>query len=394
MRLISIILFFYCTVIPIINGQINALDTVDVLDDKGRVVKKISNGLIIQEIEYLPSIPKTVADLTLKLPYTKSEQINYSFEEGDTLLVEIRPFGHNIIRSVTLADSKGGIVLAGADIKKGQCFCKRIVIEKTDDYILDLLDKYSFTRDKVTVKIDRYPKLNPQIYDVYRDTIFSDSADLVISHEVVSRDTLVFQLADLSTTISNTLDFEQDPYQIVPITIPYDQKNAIEELVYWIGLSAEDTIAYQRLEERVTLPPDLLPLSSTPSLVAYQLDRRIPLPATANTNVEFGFSDVQHKLQFKSSNKLSSNFGRISLQNLQLKHPLHPIKTPGKETIEAYQFLVNFKNNSSVNTYPIQVKMIGFGVQTQTQAVTTKSIKSIKKYRILRESQIEAANEK
>lgn len=410
-KIVSIICF--CSwIVAILNAQQPlSKDNFKVFDDNGRVIQKIEGGQIVEEIEYPTSTPIVVADVEVFLPILKPLTYAYTFEAGDTILLEVRTIKGSRLRSVQLINSQGGVTHSALDVNKKDCFCKRIEIKESDNFSLEILSRYVNLKHKVAIKIIRYPKVEPIIYDIVSDTIYSDKPAVTTSTKVISRDTLLYQITDETNLITNKLDLEKQPFTTIPISVPIALLDSIKYLTYWIGLSSTDTSNYLLTESAINLAENFIAKTTSPALVAYAFDPRTPLPANTNSNIDYAFLDLNNQFKFSkkrkseyrtlfgSKNMPPANFGQIPMKHFLAKYPRSTQKRQEKQynipPAEAYQFFLAFKNNSSVNTYPIKVKIIGVGFKenTATTVTETKKILEVKKYKIQRLPKIPAETE-
>jgi len=373
-------------------------DTLDLLDNNGQVTQRLVNDVVIQAVEYIQPFSKVMADAEVELDWFKKNDFPYSFEAGDTVLIEVRPLKKAILK-VEFKNENGGIQYGSIITKKDSCFCKRIVIDSPGVYTLSITNKYLRSIGffgRCGIKIIRTPQKTKKVFDIVRDTIYNESADSIIDVRLESIDTSFFQLVDYKNIITNTLNIEQDPIVSAPIIVPIDLLDSIQYIVYWIGLMGVDTINFNLASENIK---DSIPQAKqilNPVLAKYVIDPNFSLPATYNQNIKYAFTDLENRLLVEKKRKYNvlvgdnkfspSNFGKINLPSILVKYPLNIQRQYEKKyqipNSDNYQFYLNFINQSSVNTYPIILKAIGVGFKEKYTYKKVKKIKKINTYKI------------
>lgn len=382
----TLILLFLSLAISFIGQAQESTDTIFILDESNRIVKKILDKQIVEEIEYPSVATEVVADAETYLPIlNKSAIYAYDFNVGDTVRLEVQPVGRITIAEIALLNSEGGAILKAVKLKRTDTFDKQIIIQQAGSYTLSIKSDLLW-RGRVKFKITRRPQSIPISYRVVRDTIFYPKADSVISVDLAQKDTLLYQLADYNTLVHNRLDLEQSSRISIPILFPTEIVDSSNYFFYWIGLSQTDTLQYLSLNTNFdfsTLQSELI----TPAVAAYGLNWDLTLPKTNNANVSYQFTDLLNKTLFKRKSRVKKviigqvgtnppNFGRIPVQIIRRLPTIEIDGTTYK------QLFLNVANQSKVMTYPVQLKITGMGIKSTYENTIVKRIKTIRTYKI------------
>jgi len=333
------------------------------------------------------------------LKLIKENDFSYTFEQGDTILIEVRPLKKSVLR-VEFKNEQGGIQYGAINVKKEDCFCKRIVIDNAGIYTLSIVNRYlkKIGFGKCHIKVVRNPKVISKVFNVIRDTIY-EPTDSIIDVQLERIDTTLYQIIDYKSSVTNTLNLEQSPFVSIPISIPENLLDSIQYIAYWIGLTGVDTSNYNLIAERVTLPEVFNKQVSTPVIAAYSLGIINSLPATYNQNVKFAFTDLKNKLLFEKKRNHSvlvgntkfspNNFGKINLATILSKYPLSLQRVYEQKhqipSSDNYQFFLSCSNSSTINTYPICIKAVGMGIRktyAYQKKEKEKKIKTINIYKV------------
>ena len=360
-------------------------DTLLILDDANRVIQKICNKQTAEIIEYPKSVPTVVTDIQASFSFLKKNPSTYQFISGDTVLIEVQPFRNNKIQEVYLTNSEGGIVVAGSKISVKTPFNKRITIKENGAYMLHIKDR-NILRKRANIRIVRYPKVDPIRYKIVQDTVFNETADSIVVSEINQRDTVFYQITDQTATLFCKRDIEHNSNTSIPVFLPQKMLDSIQHLVYWIGLSAEDTLQYQFLEQQLQ-HPSFKGLITSPSVASYAIDKSVQLPAAYNPNVDYYFTDLTNKNLLLRKRQVRQvlvgsvteplpNFGIIEIRKLE-RLPLTKI-----DDVLYYSFFLSLRNNSTVNRYPVQLKIIAYGTHKKYITKKIKTIKEIKSYKV------------
>lgn len=385
------IIFLFLNSLFVFSGytqNLTSSDTLFVFDESERIVKKIYNKQIVEEIEYPESEPEVIADIETFLPFfLKSTDYVYDFIVGDTVLLEVFPIDQRIVGEVALLNSKGGLVVKAVKVKRAKHFSKQVIIRETDAYTLKIKSNFLFS-GRIKVKVTRRPQIVPVSYRLVRDTIFYQEADSIISIDVEKRDTTLFQLLDYNTLIHNKLDLEHQSRKSIPILFPTEMVDSANYFFYWIGLTRSDTLQYLSLNNNFDF--STLKLESeltTPAIAAYGLGWKNSLPKTDNVNLRYSFTNLNNKTLFKQKKRVEKviigqigvnppNFGRVAMSVIR------NLPTIEIEGILYKQLFLNVENYSKVNTYPIQLKMMAMGIQNTYKKTAIRRIKEIRTYKI------------
>ncbi|WP_026232146.1 hypothetical protein [Neolewinella persica] len=192
-------------------------------------------------------------------------------------------------------------------------------------------------------------------------------------------DTLLFQAADLSTTVvgqRNPLGVRQGSMKVnIPVNLKTtgpDTKDSLIAFAYWIGVGEQPIVAYDALVEEV--PQEWSQPGVSAPLAAYVLKHPIVLPGLGfseerfqREQVRFDFVDLLRRGAFTQKEDYTPlfprdpnwpNFGIVSGEQLQsLNGTISQDQDTGRNI---FHFYFAYANQHAINSYLLQLKVVAF----------------------------------
>ena len=298
----------------------------------------------------LPSGPHLIPRLgkTRSVPYT-------GFQAGDTLhfLVEAP---ENPVKEIYLTDDAGNLRNRMTNAAR---FADTIVVKTEKTLTLHLRGKPGLKKKFASVSVLRIRPVRSDSFYVVSDSLFESKTTTVA-------DTLLFTVVDDSLQISPVWNIESVPYGMLEIQIPRmaAEGYALMHAAYWVGIGRDCLNDYHTFE--ATVPADWSKPGAPPALGAFALKRPLFLPATGVTEVHCTFSATPKTIVIKAGkNPLPAplaqlpggkNAGLLSPEYLKNRAVSGTSRTTATSS---YNFYACFQNISTVNTWPVALKVVG-----------------------------------
>lgn len=301
-------------------------------------------------VRLLPSGPHLLPRLG------KTRTIAYAgFMPGDTLQF-LADAPENPVKEIYLTDDAGN--LRNRAVNTAQ-FTDTIVVKTEKTLTLHLRGKAGLKKKFVNVSVLRIRPVQPDSFYVVSDSLFESKSTTVA-------DTLLFTVTDDSLLISPVWNIESVPYGMLEVQIPRmaAEGYALMHAAYWIGIGRECLNDYRAFE--ATVPADWSKPGAPPAIGAFALKRPLFLPATGVNEVYCAFSAKPETVFINTTQKplpaplarlpKGKNAGLLSLDYLGSRAVSGISRTT---STPSYNFYACFQNISTVNTWPVALKVVG-----------------------------------
>ena len=271
------------------------------------------------------------------------------FQKKDTLVFSVLA-NSKPLKAIWLSKEKDTILNRVYDQTQ---FLDTIVVQTERKFNLHIKGHLSVKHQTVDVSVARIRPVPNDTFYLVTDSIYTTKSSTIL-------DTVLFTVLDQTLSVPPIWDIEKEPFAQVEVQIP-DTVGAgyvLQKVGYWLGIGRECLNNYLALEASV--PPTWSKPGAPVALGAFLLGRPLALPRTGVTDVVSRFSKA----------RIASNqFGRkIGIKASLPLFILTPVMLDSFCTkvfslatnIPNYNFYACFQNSSSVNSYPIQLKIVGF----------------------------------
>lgn len=270
------------------------------------------------------------------------------FKKADTLVFSVMS-NSKPLKAIWLSNENDTIINRVYDQTS---FLDTIVVQTERKFNLHVQGTRSAKRLAADVFVTRIRPVPNDTFYLVTDSIYTVKSSTIL-------DTVLFTVLDQTLSIPPIRDIEKEPFAQVEVQIP-DSAGAgfaLQKVGYWLGIGRECLNNYLALEASV--PPTWSKPGAPVALGAFLLGRPLALPRTGVTDVVSRFSTARIG---------TDQFGRKKAIKTSL--PLS-ILTPDKlfsfckdgrslaTNTPSYNFYACFQNLSSVNSYPIQLKVVG-----------------------------------
>lgn len=316
--------------------------------DSNGTVRHRSKQLVLKTRTYKPDtlLPKG----TFGIPRLGKKVIRYgAFQKGDTVFFDVQARGKKPLRTIALKNHKGQWVNGTTD---AMAFADTLVMDDDTPYIdLYLRGTPAWKKQAVSVKVWR---IRPTVVDSFyavKDTFYRTSTHYVY-------DTLALTVKDDSLQLTPVRDIESDPTGRMEIQVPVTRPDGydLRFVAYWIGIGQDCLLDYQTIEK--TVPPDWGLPGAPLALGAYGMGHPLFLPHLNIGDVAMVFNESGRRI---GPNETASLLGLSLVKNarvVRVENFEEQLRPDPKSNL--YRFFACFNNKSTVNTYPVQVKMVAY----------------------------------
>ncbi|MCK6694168.1 MAG: hypothetical protein L6Q97_18960 [Thermoanaerobaculia bacterium] len=310
----------------------------------------------------LPSGPHLLPRLgkTRSIPYT-------GFQPGDTLQF-LADAPESPLKEIYLTDDAGNV---RNRLTNAIRFADTIVVKTEKTLTLHLRGKAGLKKKLASVSVLRIRPVRSDSFYVVSDSLFESKTTTVA-------DTLLFTVVDDSLQISPVWNIESVPYGSLEVQIPRMAADGytLMHAAYWVGIGRDCLNDYQAFE--ATVPADWSKPGAPPAMGAFALKRPLFLPATGVNEVHCAFSATPETIFINTAKKpLPPSLARLPQgKNAGLLSPDYLGKRAVRgisrtTSTPSYNFYACFQNISTVNTWPVALKVVGvYRKETVTPAGT------------------------
>lgn len=310
----------------------------------------------------LPSGPHLLPRLgkTRSIPYT-------GFQPGDTLQF-LADAPESPLKEIYLTDDAGNV---RNRLTNATRFADTIVVKTEKTLTLHLRGKAGLKKKLASVSVLRIRPVRSDSFYVVSDSLFESKTTTVA-------DTLLFTVVDDSLQISPVWNIESVPYGSLEVQIPRmaAEGYTLMHAAYWVGIGRDCLNDYQAFE--ATVPADWSKPGAPPAMGAFALKRPLFLPATGVNEVHCAFSATPETIFINTAKKpLPPSLARLPQgKNAGLLSPDYLGKRAVRgisrtTSTPSYNFYACFQNISTVNTWPVALKVVGvYRKETVTPAGT------------------------
>jgi len=311
-----------------------------------------------------------------RLRYDGIGKQGIQFEPLDTLIFAATPLDGTPFNKLLLVDDKGK--MHGAALNSAG-FSDTVVVSDEKYFEIKLRGKFNLLRrNRVKIDIMRFPRIK-------RDTFYEVVDTFYQVNRIPQLDTVMFPLKTSEIVVNALLNYEGTANRRISVFIPgiVEEDRNLDYVVYWIGIGDKSIDEYLKLEAEV--PPDWAQPGVPIALGAFGMSHPVFLPAVRQKEVYFSLSnkgDMQRMIKGLKPEE-SSFIKDHYLQNYGIIHAdsLEAFSTKDLITgVNGYELHFCAQNESQINTYPIQFKMIGFYTKVISESVSRKLL-SIKQQR-------------
>jgi hypothetical protein len=311
---------------------------------------------------------------------TDTVPIASEFIKGDTLIFSIKAFGKTKLSSCELQDQDAKVLGSALDFTD---FSDTLVIRTEKKLRLFLKPQLSLRKKYAQLSVLR-------IRPVATDTFYQVIDSTFRTTENTLYDTLVLTVFDDSLELAPIWNIEQTPYGEFKVDLPVSgpKLGQLAYIVYWLGIGRAAINEFQQLETSV--PPDWSRPGASVPLGALGFGHQLAFLQQPAPEVSFACTNLNGRDLFKAGKTIKTNsvIPNLNKQNYGVadycqtstdpkcihSNDIKRIKDP-KTGIETLAFYTCFRNKSTVDPFPVALKIVGFYRQKKKTVTTTQLLK-------------------
>lgn len=271
-------------------------------------------------------------------------------KKGDTLHFSLS--SDEPLKSVWL--TKGGLELTRTNNTKE--WSHTLLVQDTQSITLSFRGFFSLKANPTKVQITQSEPAKIKLSRSVTDTTYQRKV-------VTVYDTVLFPVVDQSLVLSPVWDLEKVPFGQIEVQIPktVGEGYCLQGMAYWLGIERVCLDNYLKFE--ATVPPDWSKPGVPPALGALALGRPLIFPPIGNVGVVYNFSKSPLSrdrfgkisgLPFRSSLALNAGYrDSIAIKGMCVEG------WSQANNVSSYNFYACFQNKSTVDPYPVQLKVVG-----------------------------------
>jgi hypothetical protein len=282
------------------------------------------------------------------------------FKPGDTLIFKAQATSEKALKAFQVVDEQGNQIGRSASETE---FYLQYIVPKIQTLELRIHKRLNLKKQSATVQITRIRPEPPDSFYLVIDTLFSIK-------KTYTRDTLLTIIRDDTLQIAPIWNIEQSPFAIAHCNIPIQLKPNINlsHVAYWIGIGRDCIQDYQALE--TTVPAEWSKPGAPVALGALAMGRFLTLPGSPIKDIQYAFTPASDKAGLKNGkNPKTELFTTCKPYNFCiLPYSGDNSVSLGSSrfmSMAAFDFNIQFYNKSTVNTYPIAIKMVACYIKVE-----------------------------
>lgn len=284
----------------------------------------------------------------------KSRSIPYSdFSPGDTLTFTATVKGEKPLKEIFLTGPSGERISGTVNALS---YADTLVVAQETSFTLHLDGRAALGQQFVEVAVQRIRPMASDSFYQLTDSVFTTTDTLVF-------DTLLVTAIDDSLLLAPIWNIEQSPFGCLKVQVPTQPAAGLNlrQVAYWIGTGRDALNAYLELEP--TVPPEWSLPGAPPALGALGFGRPIVLPFISTQDVICSFSKTARAGPGKKSIAPLAQLPEQKNAGILSREILDDWSSDGvieASKLQSRTFYACFQNISTVNTYPVAIKVVGY----------------------------------